>query len=234
MRSSRRTARTMDIPVYSIVGQVIDHVAVDEASLGGKPSRELLRQAILMYEANRRVGTAKVKRRSDMRGGSKPWPQKHMGRARHGSRYSPLWVGGAVTHGPQPRDYRKKMPKAARRRALCAAFLAKATDGEVMAVDGLELPEPKTKQMVTILRNLGITRSFLIVLHEPDAELWRCTRNIPGAAMMTYRQLNAYEMIRPNRVIFTLEAIRRFLQEAAVSVRAIERPEKPVGVGEDG
>lgn len=222
----------MEIPVYSIAGQVVDHVTVEESALGGRPNMDLLRQAVLMYEANRRVGTASVKTRSTVAGtGAKPWAQKHTGRARHGTRTTPLWRGGAVAHGPRPRDYRQKMTKAARRRALASAFLAKAMDGEVMAVDGLELPEPKTRQMATILRNLGVRRSFLIVLHQHDADLWRCTRNIPGAAMMTYGEMNAYEMIRPNRVIFTLEAIRSFLREAT---GAAEAATEPVGASEDG
>ncbi|MHC5034888.1 MAG: 50S ribosomal protein L4 [Planctomycetota bacterium] len=216
----------MDIPVYSIAGKVVGQVAVDESVLGGEPNRALIRQAILMYEANRRVGTAKVKTRATVRGGgAKPWSQKHTGRARHGSRRSIIWVGGAVAHGPRPRDYRKKMNKAARRRALCSAFLAKARDGEVMAVEGLELPEPKTREMAAILRNLGVDRSFLVVITDHDPQLWRCTRNIPGAAMMTYGELNAYEMIRPNRIIFTKEAIDRFLDVAA----GVDRPAEAVG-----
>ena len=170
---------TMDIAVYSIAGQVVDHVTVDAAALGGKPNMALLRQAVLMYEANKRVGTAKVKTRSTVSGsGAKPWSQKHTGRARHGNRYSPIWVGGAVAHGPQPRDYRQRMPRAARRRALSSAFLAKVADGEVLAVDALELPEAKTKAMAAVLENLGVTRTCLIVVPEHDAELWRCTRNI--------------------------------------------------------
>jgi len=225
----------MDIPVYSIVGQVVGHVSVDEAALGGKPNMALLRQAVLMYEANRRVGTAKVKTRSTISGsGRKPWSQKHTGRARHGSRYSHLWVGGAVAHGPQPWDYRQRLPKAARRRALSSAFLAKAMDGEVLAVDALELPEVKTKAMAGILKNLGVTRSCLVVLAEHDAELWRCTRNIPGAAMLTYRELNAYDMIRPHRVVFAWPALEQFLnQQAQLSAGPEERREH-VGVSDDG
>jgi large subunit ribosomal protein L4 len=213
----------MEIPVYSVAGQQVDRVPVDEAALGGAPNMALLRQAVLMYEANRRVGTAKTKTRCEVhpvrpRGGGtvhqRPWRQKHTGRARHGSRRSPIWVGGGVAHGARPREYRKKMPAAARRAALRSAFLAKAADGEVLAVADLELPEPKTRQMAAILGNLGVQRSFLIVLPAHDAGLWRCTRNIPGAAMCTYRELNAYEMIRPSRVIFALEALRRFLEGA--------------------
>jgi len=230
----------MDIPVYSTTGQIISHVTVDEAAFGGKPNRDLVRQAVLMHEANQRVGTHRVKTKSTVAGtGRKVWAQKHTGRARHGSRTVPLWVGGGVAHGPRPRDYRQKMPKAARLRALCSAFLMKAADGQVIAVDGLALTELKTKQMAAILRNLGVTRSFLIVLHEGSPELWRCTRNIPGAAMLTYRNLNAYRMIRPDRVVFSLEAIRRFVQEAAVTpvdavVEGAALTEESAGVRQDG
>ncbi|NLW51027.1 MAG: 50S ribosomal protein L4 [Candidatus Brocadiaceae bacterium] len=206
----------MDIPVYNIAGQVVDHVSVDAAALGGKPNMALLRQALLMYEANKRVGTASVKTRSTVSGsGKKPWRQKHTGRARHGSRYSPIWVGGAVAHGPQPRDYRQRMPRNARRRALASAFLAKAIDGEVLAVDALELPEARTKAMASVLKNVGATRTCLIVLAEHDGDLWRCTRNIPGAAMCTCRELNAYDMVRPQRVVFTREALEQFLNSQA-------------------
>jgi len=220
----------MEIPVYSIAGQVVDHLAVDEAALGGKPNMDLIRQAVLMYEANRRVGTAKAKNRHEVSGTArKPWSQKHTGRARHGTRTSPLWVGGGVAHGPRPRNWRQKMNKKARRQALNSAFLAKALDGEVLIVDNLELPQPKTSAMAAVLRALGVERTFLIVLPHHDAELWRCTRNIRGAAMMPCADLNAYEMIRPQRVIFTLEAARQFLARAGAA-----RSEQNVGVSENG
>jgi len=211
----------MELPVYSVAGKVVDHFRVDEAALGGRPNRELIRQALLAYEANQRVGTASSRTRGQVRGSErKPWRQKHTGRARQGSRNSPLWVGGGVAHGPRPRDYRQKMNKKARRRAVCAAFLAKALDGEVLIVDRLELPEPKTREMAAVLEKLGVDRTFLIVLPETDRQLWRCTRNIRGAAMTTTRELNAYELIRPRRVVFTLEAVRLFLEQATAALRA--------------
>lgn len=222
----------MEIPVYSIAGQVIDHLAVDEAALGGRPNMDLIRQAVLMYEANQRVGTVRAKSRGEVSGsGNKPWPQKHTGRARQGDRTSPIWVGGGVAFPPRPREYRQKMNKKARRQALRSAFLAKALDGEVLVLDRLELPEMKTRAMAGVLKTLGVERTFLIVLPQHDAELWRCTRNIRGAALMPCSDLNAYEMIRPQRVIFTLEAVRRFLGEGAGETA---EPEQRVGVSENG
>jgi len=221
----------VEIPVYSVAGQVVDHFHVEEAPLGGRPNMELVREALLTYEANRRVGTASTRNRAQTAGsGKKPWRQKHTGRARQGSRTSPLWVGGGVSHGPRPRDYRKKMNRAARRAALCSAFLAKALDGEVLAVDRLELPELKTRHMAAVLRNLGVDRTFLVVLPDYDPELWRCTRNIPGARMVAYRDLNAYEVIRPRRVIFTVEALGAFVDSMATRAESAEQ----VGVKEDG
>jgi large subunit ribosomal protein L4 len=225
----------MEIPVYSVAGQVVSQVDVDEASLGGTPNMDLVRQAILMYEANQRTGTAKVKTRATVRrSGAKAWRQKHTGRARQGDRGSPVWVGGGIAHGPRPRRHAKKMTKAARRRAVQSAFLAKALDGEVIAVDGLELPELKTREMAAVLGNLGVQRSFLIVLPEHDADLWRCTRNIPGAAMLTYRELNAYQMIRPRRVIFVLDALQRFLDASAGKAADEVSTGEPVGASDDG
>ncbi len=205
----------MEIPLYNTEGEALESVQVDESLLGGEPNLTLIRQAVLAYEANQRVGTASAKRRREVvRSRRKPWPQKHTGRARHGDRGSPLWVGGGVAHGPRPRDYSKKMNRKSRRRAAYAAFVAKARDGEVVAVEELRLPEPKTRHMAEIMHNLDADRTFLVVLPEHDARLWRCTRNIPGSAMTTWRELNAYEMIRPGRVIFTLDALQQFLEAA--------------------
>ena len=225
----------MEIPVYSVAGQVVDHMTVDEAALGGRPNMELIRQAILMYEANQRVGTAKTRTRGEAkRSDHKPRPQKHSGRSRQGTRNSPIWVGGGVAHGPVPRDYRQKMNRTARRQATRSAFLAKALDGEVLALDDLQLPAGKTKEMAAVLRNLGIERTFLIVLPVGDAELWRCTRNIRGASMKAYKELNAYELIRPRQVVFTREALEAFLREAEPGADEQAPSDAAVGVSNDG
>ncbi len=221
----------MEIPVYNTRGEPVDRAEVDEAVLGGEPNLELIRQAVLTYEANARTGTARAKRRSEViRSGRKPWRQKHTGRARHGDRGSPIWKGGGVAHGPRPRDYSQKMNRKARRRALYSAFLAKAADGEVTVVERIELPDPRTREMAAVLKNLGVDGTFLIVLPEHDATLWRCTRNIEGAAMMACADLNAYAMIRPRRVIFTMEALTQFMDAAARECAAAA----PAEVRDDG
>jgi len=222
----------MEIPIHNTDGEVVEQLQVDEAALGGVPNRELIRQAIVAHEANSRVGTARAKMRDEVvRSRHKPWRQKHTGRARQGDRGSPIWKGGGVTHGPRPRDFRQKMNKKARRRATYSAFLAKGLDAEVLAIDNLELPRPKTREMTGILKRLRVERTFLIVLSEYDEILWRCTRNIEGSAMTRWQDLNAYEVIRPQRVIFAADALRQFL-DAAPEFAQQEPP--TVGVSNDG
>lgn len=197
----------IQLPIYNMAGEQQEELALDEARLGGEVRSAVLRQAVLTYEANQRAGTAKTKTRAETSySNAKPWPQKHTGRARAGSRNSPIWVGGGVTFGPQPRDYSKKMNKKMRLRAVASALLGKLQSGDVAIVEDLALSQPKTREMADILEALGVERSFLIVLPEHDALLWRCTRNIPGSAMMAARELNAYRLLWAHDVIFTREA----------------------------
>ena len=201
------------VPVHNMAGELIEELEVDEARLGGEVRPDVLRQAVLSYEANQRAGTAKTKDRSEVAyADNKPWPQKHTGRARAGTPASPVWVGGGVAFGPRPRDYSKKMNRKMRSRALASALLAKLLDGEVKVLDALELSEGKTSEMAGVLKNLGVDRTFLILLPQQDAQLWRCTRNIPGAGMKAVREANAYEIVRPRHVIFTREAFEQMLE----------------------
>lgn len=209
----------IEIPVYNTEGESTDTVELDEAALGGEVKWQLLRQAVLSYEANQRVGTAKTKTYSEVAGSNrKPWPQKGVGRARHGSRQSPLWVGGGVTFGPQPRDYSKKLNQKARRRALLSAVLGKIQDDEAMVVEELRPEPPKTRVMARMLENLGIDDSFLVVVPEPDEVLWRCMRNIPGSAVCPVENLNALTVLSQRYLLFTSEGLpafreQRFLEE---------------------
>mgnify|MGYP006279192559 CR=1 FL=1 len=206
----------IQVPLYNMDGELLEELELEETRLGGEVRREVLRQAVLTFEANQRSGNAKTKTRSETSySNAKPWPQKHTGRARAGSRNSPIWVGGAVTFGPQPRDYSKKMNKKMRRRAVASALLGKLQSGEVKLLDNLELPQPKTREMARILENLGVERTFLIVLPDHDKVLWRCTRNIPGSGMMAARELNAYRLLRPRDVIFTREAFDQTVERLA-------------------
>jgi len=162
-----------------------------------------------MYEANKRQGTACTKTRGEVAGGGrKPWVQKHTGRARAGSIRSPLWKGGGVSFGPRPRDYSYAIPKKARKLALYTALSAKVRDNELVVIDNLNFDIPKTKQMVGILKALNIDNSScLIVIPKANENVWKSARNIPSVKIMTSTELNAYEILRPKKVLLTKEAL---------------------------
>ncbi|MEK7789714.1 MAG: 50S ribosomal protein L4 [Planctomycetota bacterium] len=199
----------MEIPVYSKEGEKVDNLQLDDKKFGGPIHKKLLRDAVIMYEANKRQGTACTKTKGEVAGGGrKPWAQKHTGRARAGSIRSPLWKGGGVSHGPKPRDYSFSIPKKARRVALCTALSAKARDNELVVIDDLNFAVPKTSQMVSILKALNIDNSScLIVIPKANEMVWKSARNIPSVKVMTSTELNAYEVLRPKKVLLTKEAL---------------------------
>ena len=199
----------MEIPVYSKEGEKIDNLQLDDKKFGGPIRKKLLRDAVIMYEANKRQGTASTKTKGEVAGGGrKPWTQKHTGRARAGSIRSPLWKGGGVSHGPKPRDYSFAIPKKARRLALYTALSAKARDNELVVIDDLNFDIPRTKQMVGILKALNMDNSScLIVIPRVNETVWKSARNIPSVKVMTSTELNAYEVLKPKKVLLTKEAL---------------------------
>ena len=199
----------MEIPVYGKEGEKLDNLQLDDKMFGGPIHKKLLRDAVIMYEANKRQGTACTKTKGEVAGGGrKPWAQKHTGRARAGSIRSPLWKGGGVSHGPKPRDYSFSIPKKARRLALYTALSAKARDNELVVIDDLNFAVPKTGQMVRILKALNINNSScLIVIPKANETVWKSARNIPYVKVMTSTELNAYEVLRPKKVLLTKEAL---------------------------
>ena len=199
----------MEIPVYSKEGEKIDNLQLDDKKFGGPIRKKLLRDAVIMYEANKRQGTASTKTKGEVAGGGrKPWTQKHTGRARAGSIRSPLWKGGGVSHGPKPRDYSFAIPKKARRLALYTALSAKARDSELVVIDDLNFDVPKTRQMVSILKALNMDNSScLIVIPRVNETVWKSARNIPSVKVMTSTELNAYEVLKPKKVLLTKEAL---------------------------
>lgn len=199
----------MDTPVYNKEGKKIDSVELDAEKFGGPIRTTLLRDALLMYEANKRQGTASTKTKAEVAGGGKkPWAQKHTGRARAGSIRSPLWKGGGVSFGPKPRDYSYVIPKKAKKMAFYSALAARVRDGELLVVDDLHFEAPKTKQMVMTLKALGINGvSCLIIIPKADEVVWKSARNIPYVKVSTCSGLNAYEILKPKKILLTKEAL---------------------------
>jgi large subunit ribosomal protein L4 len=204
----------MEIPIHNQKGERIESLQLDEKKFGGPIRKWLLREAVIMYEANKRQGTACTKTKGEVAGGGKkPWVQKHTGRARAGSIRSPLWRGGGVSFGPKPRDYSYAIPKKAKKLAFYSALASKIRDNELVVVDDLKFDEPKTKQMNVILKALGINDSkCLVVTSKVDEVVWKSGRNIPSVRIMPYTWLNAYEILRTEKILLTKEALG-YIQE---------------------
>jgi len=179
-------------------------------SLEGPADKAVIWQAVRMYLANQRQGTADTKTRGEVSGGGKkPWAQKHTGRARAGSIRSPIWRGGGIVFGPHPREYRYQLPLKIRRKALVESLKAKVGDQAVMAVESLEGLEPKTKALHKLLKEIKINRGVLVVIDRPSSLLARISRNIPRVAVKPASDLNCYDVLSHPQVVVTSAGLKQ-------------------------
>ncbi|MBI4367308.1 MAG: 50S ribosomal protein L4 [Deltaproteobacteria bacterium] len=196
--------------VYNAAKEPIGELELSEAVFGRKDRLPLVFEAVQAHRTNARQGTAATKVRSEVRGGGKkPYRQKGTGNARHGSLRSPLFVGGGAVFGPHPREFRHRIPRQAKRAALCSALSRKQREGKVMVVDRLHCETPKTKPMAAVLRALGVA-SGLIVLEGVHAHVQRSLRNIPRVKVIAERGLNVYDVLRYEHIVFTKAAMEQF------------------------
>jgi large subunit ribosomal protein L4 len=185
---------------------------VDASVLGERILGRTLKDAVVMYEANARAGTHKAKSRGEVAGPNKKlWKQKHTGRARMGTKKSPLWRGGGIVFGPEPRDYGYQMPVKARRAALRNALFSKLADNEAAVADGWPEGSPSTKQAVAVLRALDMERSVLVVTEQRDIDLHRSLRNVPGVDVQPLGDLNAHQVLLRRYIVFTPAAFDALL-----------------------
>lgn len=206
----------IEVKTYDAEGNEAAAVQVDEAWFGGGVRAELLRRAVLMYEANRRSGTASTRRRSEVAGSSrKLYRQKNTGRARVGNRSAPHRRGGGSAFGPKPRDYSWSLPKKALKAALDSALLAKLADGEVVVAECATPEEPRTKPVAEYMEKIGIPKgtSCLYVTGDLDTLFYKSARNIGGLAVMRVAELNAYEVVKPSKVVFSRQAFDKLLEQ---------------------
>jgi large subunit ribosomal protein L4 len=175
----------------------------------------LLYEVVKMQLACKRRGTASTKTRGEVRGGGrKPWRQKGTGRSRQGSIRAPHWVGGGAVFGPRPRGFSYRVPRKARRVALKSALSAKYGDGELMFVEGMDLPDHKTKSAVAFLRDLGLEgKKVLLVIEEIDFNLDKATGNLPQVKVLKAEGLNVYDLLDHEVVVCTKGALDR-IEEA--------------------
>lgn len=206
----------MELDVIDRRGTPVEKVTVQDAVFGAAVKAPLLHQVCAMQLANRRRGTASTKTRGDVRGGGrKPWRQKGTGRARAGSIRSPIWRGGGIALGPQPRNYSYRLPRQVRRAALCAALSMKVQEGRLKVVDRLDIPEPKTKQMVALLKDLGIGTGALILLGEEHINCQLAARNLPQVKVLPVEGLNVYDLLYYDYVICPQDVLQRVQERLA-------------------
>jgi len=202
----------IELTVYNTSGQQVDTLRVDEAVLGGCIRYALLKQAIVMYHANKRVGTVATKNRGIVAGSTrKVYRQKGTGNARMGTRRTGKRVGGGMTFAKVPRDFSKRMPRKQRMLARDSAVLAKLRSHNVVVVDGLALEKPRTRDFAGILKNLKIDRSCLVAINGPNENVYKSARNIRKVDVLPVADLNAADIVNHRQVLFTKDALTSFL-----------------------
>ena len=207
----------MELDVIDRQGRPVEKVSVADKAFGAEVKAHLLHQVVRMQLANRRRGTASTKTRGEVSGGGrKPWRQKGTGRARQGSTRSPLWRGGGVALGPRPRDYAYKLPKKVRRAALCSALSMKIQEGLLKVIDNLEIPAPKTRQMISFLKDLGVNRAAILLLADDNNNVQLAARNLPAVKVLRVEGVNIYDLLAYDYLICTREALMK-LQERVAS-----------------
>lgn len=200
----------MKISVKNIKGQDQGELEVKFALVEDGKGTQAVHDTVVAYQAAQRSGTACTKTMGEVAGsGKKPWRQKGTGRARAGSFASPLWVGGGVTFGPKPRDFSKKVNAKTRQLALRKALSERLKAGDVVVVDDLKLNSPKTKEMVGVISALALKGKTLIVAPGQDKNLTLASRNVPHLALTTSDALNTYDVLRPDKLLFTRSAFEK-------------------------
>ena len=189
-------------------GVTAGSVTLDAELFGIEPNLAVLHQVVTAQLAARRSGSANTKTRAEVRGGgAKPYRQKGTGRARQGSIRAPQFTGGGIVHGPKPRSYRKKINKKMNRLALCSALSDRAQSERVVVVDQWQFATPKTKDAVSVLENLELDGKVMMVVAPTDDTAIRSFRNLPSVQLVQAAELNAYDVLCSDWLVFTSETL---------------------------
>lgn len=199
----------MVIPIYDTRGKEVGEVELRPDIFEVPINVSLMHQAFVRQMANARQGTHNTRSRGEINRTKAKWyRQKGTGRARHGSRNANLFVGGGIAHGPNPRDYTKKMPRKMRRAALRSALSAKAAEKQIVVVDELELEVPKTREMVQVLEGLGLGQRVLILLPERNEPVEKSVRNLPQIKALRANYLNVRDLLGYDQVLVSVGALQ--------------------------
>lgn len=198
----------MPVPILNMQGEIVNEIELRSDIFAASVNVPLMHQALVRQLANSRRGTHKTRTRSENnRSKSKWYRQKGTGRARHGSRNAPIFVGGGIAHGPQHRSYEKKMPRKMRRAALRSALSVKAMEQQVVLLDDLKMDVPKTKEMVAVLNRLSAQGKVLILLPERNEFVERSVRNLPEVKTLRAHYLNVRDLLGADYIVMPLAAL---------------------------
>mgnify|MGYP000994652377 CR=1 FL=1 len=198
------------VAVFNMAGAQVGEIELKDSVFGIEPNKAVVHQVVKAQLANRRLGTASTKTRGEVRGGGKkPWRQKGTGRARAGSRRSPLWKGGGTVFGPKPRDYSIRLPRKVRRLALKSVLSDKVSANDIVVLDELRFEEPKTKRMVEVLDALNVSAKALVVTADGDVNVVKSARNIPGVKPVRADFMNVYDLLAYDKLVITKDAVAK-------------------------
>ena len=203
----------MELPVLNTAGNSVATVEVDDGVFDVPMNPTLVHQAMVIYQLNQRQGTHSTRTRAEVSGGGrKPWIQKHTGRARQGSIRSPQWRHGGIAFGPKPRDYRKALPRAMRRKALQCVLSEKIRNDRLICIDTLDSLDGRTKSMKRVLENLNISGSVLVVTADAQQNVARAGGNLKQVWTLPSDLVNANDVLKRQTILITADAIRRIAE----------------------
>jgi large subunit ribosomal protein L4 len=191
-------------------GESIGNLTLSDAVFAVENNEQVIYDVVKQQRAAMRQGTSLVKNRAAVKGGGKkPYRQKGTGHARQGTIRAPHYVGGGVVFGPSPRDYDYKVNRKVRRLALKIVLSDKVRQNNLIAVDALVLPSLKTKEMVTVLKNLKAEGKVIVIMDEVDSQVETATRNIPNVVTVAYNHISVYDLLNTNQIIATEAALKK-------------------------
>ena len=216
----------MNLAVYDMAGKQVGSYEIDPAELAPTVNKQLLHDAIVMYQANARQGTQKTKTRGEVAGSTKKlYRQKGTGNARAGARRSGTRRGGGHIFAKRPRDFGWRMPRKALQTATRMALAARLADDEVKLVDALSVSGPKTAPVARMLAALGVgERTVLVAPEKHDANFWKSARNIDGVSVSPVGELNAWSILRPRSIVMTKAALDAFRASAKAAAPVARKP----------
>lgn len=195
-----------------VTGKQVNEMTLPKEIFSYPEKQHLIYESVVNFQAKQRRGTASTKTRDEVRGGGrKPWRQKGTGRARAGSNRSPLWRSGGITFGPKNKDYGYRLPKKARRNALKSVLSQRVADKKFLVLESIDIKEPKTKKAAELLKTLKLDSALFVDNHR-NRNFFLSMRNIPKAKVVDSGQLNIYDILAHEWLVFTREALESFME----------------------